>query len=68
MMPRRSASRPIAMPPTAKPSMVAVNGSEAPPRLTPNSTSIVGSTTTADHRPTPPSVAMASDAASRHQA
>ncbi len=41
---------------------------EAPPRSTPNSASMVGSTTTLDHKPTPPMVAKASPAASRRQA
>jgi hypothetical protein len=68
MMPKRSASLPISTPPTAKPIMAAVYGTEAPPRSTANSASIVGNTTTADHRPTPPIVLSASDAASRRQA
>src|SRR5688572_12781122 len=41
---------------------------DAPPRSTPNSASMVGRTTTLDHKPTPPLVASASTAANRRQA
>jgi hypothetical protein len=55
----------MATPPSAKPSMVSVKGSEAAPRSTPNSAWTAGNTTGMDHMPTPPAVANATDAASR---
>ena len=43
-------------PPSAKPSIVSVNGSDASARATPNSACTAGSATTTDHMPTPPTV------------
>ena len=67
-MPNRSCSRPITIPPNAKPSIVSVKGSEASARATPKSACTAGSTTTIDHMPTPPTVPSATDAASRSHA
>ena len=43
-------------PPSAKPSIVSVNGSVASARGTPNSACTAGNATTTDHMPTPPTV------------
>ena len=43
-------------PPQARPSIVSVNGSDAAARATPNSACTIGSATTTDHMPTPPTV------------
>src|SRR5215216_5404484 len=67
-MPKRSASRPISTPPTAKPTVVSVYGSEASARATPNSACTAGSATTTDQMPTPPIVLSSIPAASRNQA
>ncbi len=67
-MPKRSASRPIAIPPIANPIMVSVYGSEASARATPNSASTAGRVTTTDHSPTPPIMLISSDIVSRYQA
>src|SRR5512139_1545381 len=56
------------MPPKPKPTIVSVYGNDAAPRSTPKSACTVGNATTTDHMPMPPSVAMASVAASRHHA
>jgi hypothetical protein len=53
-MPKRSASRPITMPPMPKPAIVSVNGSEASPRAMPKSACTAGRATTKDHMPTLP--------------
>ncbi len=53
MTPRRSDRRPIRMPPTPKPIIVIVYGSEASERATPNSACTAGSTTTTAYMPTP---------------
>ena len=68
MTPKRSASRPITMPPAPKPIMVSVNGSDASPRATPKSACTAGSATTKDHMPTPPMVPIASATQSLIQA
>ena len=52
-------------PPMHSPTSVSVYGSDASARATPNSACTVGRTTTPDHRPTPPTVAIASAAARR---
>jgi hypothetical protein len=67
-IPKQSCSRPIATPPSAKPNMESVNGSEASPRATANSACTAGSTTGIDHMPTPPTVPSPTAAASRAQA
>ncbi len=67
-MPNRSCSRPITIPPNAKPSIVNVNGSDASARAMPNSACTAGSTTGIAHTPTPPTVPSATDAASRSHA
>jgi hypothetical protein len=66
--PKRSARRPISTPPTPKPIMVKVNGSEASPRAAPKSVCTAGSATTNDHMPTLPMVPIANAIASRRQA
>jgi hypothetical protein len=67
MMPNRSDQRPSAMPAAPNPSIVSVYGSDAAARATPNSACTAGSTTTTDHMPTPPIVAIASAMARRVQ-
>jgi|GEM_PF-3195787 hypothetical protein len=57
----------VERPPTAKPSIVRVEGSAAA-RSTPNSACTADSTTTTDHMPTHPTVPSAVAAASRRQA
>ena len=54
--PKRSASRPIRIPPRPKPTMVSVYGSDASARVTPNSACSCGSTTTTEYIPEPPRV------------
>ena len=56
------------MPPSPKPTIVSVYGNDAAARSTPKSACTAGKATTTDHMPTPPSVAIASVATSRHQA
>jgi hypothetical protein len=68
MMPKRSASRPIRMPPRPKPIMVSVYGSDASERATPNSACTGGSATVTMYMPAPPMVISASDAPSLAQA
>ena len=68
MMPKRSDSRPITMPPTPKPIIVSVYGSDASARATPNSACTAGSATTTDHMPTPPIVDSSSATDSRNHA
>jgi hypothetical protein len=62
--PKRSASRPMTMPPSPKPIMVSVYGSDASERPTSNSACTGGSATVTMYMPAPPSVISASDAAS----
>ncbi len=56
------------MPPSPKQIIVAVYGSDAAERGTPNSAWIAGSTTMTDHMPTPPMEDSASAAKRRAQA
>ena len=67
-MPKRSASRPITMPPMPNPNIVSVNGSDASPRAMPKSACTAGRATTNDHMPTLPMVPSRSATASRIQA
>ena len=67
-MPKRSDSRPIRMPPKPKQIIVAVYGSDAAERATPNSACTAGRTTMTDHMPTPPMAERSSAAKSRAQA
>ena len=67
-MPRRSESRPIAMPPKPKQIIVMVYGREAAERATPNSACTAGNATIPDHIPTPPMAASARAAKSRTHA
>ena len=55
-------------PPTAKPTIVSVNGNEACARGTANSACTAGSATTTDHMPTPPMVETSMVAARRSHA
>ncbi len=66
--PKRSASRPIRMPPKPNPIIVTVYGSDASEREMPNSACIAGRATAAAYIPTPPSVIRPSEAASRAHA
>ena len=63
--PKRSASRPIRMPPKPKPIIVSVYGSEASARATPNSAWMRGSTTVTAYMPEPPIVISISETKSR---
>src|SRR5262245_27338470 len=67
-MPKRSDSRPIRMPPKPKQIIVAVYGSDAAERATPNSACTAGRTTMTDHMPTPPMAESSSAAKRRTQA
>jgi hypothetical protein len=66
--PKRSARRPIRMPPRPKPSISSVYGSEASERATPNSACTAGSTTATTYMPLEPMVIRPSTAARRVQA
>ena len=66
--PKRSASRPIRMPPTPKPIIVSVYGSDASARAMPKSAWIRGSTTVTEYMPDPPMVMSTSETASRTHA
>ena len=66
--PKRSARRPITMPPRPKPTISSVYASDTSAREAPNSACTEGSATTTDHMPTPPIVATSSAATSRHHA
>jgi hypothetical protein len=66
--PKRSARRPIRMPPNPKPTMVSVYGNEASARAAPNSVCMAGSTTVTQYMPTPPMVISASDTMRRSHA
>src|SRR3989475_9889442 len=68
MTPKRSASRPIRMPPTPKPTIVSVYGSDASARETPNSACRAGSATTTPYMAAPPMVMSSSAAPSLTQA
>src|SRR6267143_1781870 len=66
--PKRSESRPIRMPPTPKPTIVSVYGSDASARETPNSACRAGSATTTPYMAAPPMVMSSSAAPSLTQA
>src|SRR5438034_8524078 len=68
MTPKRSASRPIRMPPTPKPIIVSVYGSDASALVTPNSACTAGSATTTPYMAAPPMVISSSAAPSLTQA
>ncbi len=66
--PKRSASRPMKSPPTPKPIIVSVYGSEASARATPNSACTAGSTTTTTYMLAPLMVITTSATARRAHA
>src|SRR6267143_2666130 len=68
MTPKRSESLPIRMPPTPKPTIVSVYGSDASARETPNSACRAGSATTTPYMAAPPMVMSSSAAPSLTQA
>ena len=65
MMPKRSASRPITMPPMPNPIIRDAYGIEAAPRATPNSACTAGNTTGTTYMPLAATVMMTSVTASR---
>ena len=67
-MPTLSLMRPIRTPPTPKPIIVKVKGTEAAPRAMPKSACTAGRETTTDHIPTPPMVEISMQMPSRHHA
>ena len=68
LTPKRSDKRPVRMPPSPKPTIVSVYGSEASARATPNSAWIRGSTTVTEYMPEPPSVISCGETINRVQA
>ena len=68
MMPRRSVRRPVTTPPRPKPIIAKVYASDAAPRVPPSSACTFGSTTTTDHTPTLPTVAIARAISNRRHA